>query len=250
MSNIHPTAIVGPHAGLGEDCTIGEYTIIRDNVCLGNRVTVGSHCELGISTELGDGSPLMIGDDSLIRSHSVFYESSTLGAALVTGHHTCVREMTVAGKGLQIGSAADIQGHCVIGDYVRTHRNVHIGKRSIIGNYVWLFPDVLLTNDPNPPSDESNFLGVQIGDFSVISAKSTLLPGVVIGAHVLVSAQSLVGINIPDKKLAGGNPARIIGDTSILRMKNDIRVKAYPWHKRFFRGYPEEIVLRWKADFE
>lgn len=250
MSTIHYTAIIGPNARLGEDCTIGAYTIIQDNVCLGNRVTVGSHCELGIPTSLGDGSPLMIGNDSLIRSHSVFYESSTLDAGLVTGHHTCVREMTVAGKGLQIGSATDIQGHCTIGDYVRTHRGVHIGKKSIIGNYVWLYPDVLLTNDPNPPSDESNFLGVQIGDFTVIAAKSTLLPGVVIGNHVLVSAQSVVGINVPDKKLVSGNPAKILGDASMIRMKNDVRVKAYPWNKRFFRGYPEKIVLSWKADFE
>lgn len=250
MSAIHPTAIISPKAGIGEDCTIGPYSIINDNVCLGKRVTIGSHCELGITTRLGDGSPLVIGDDSLIRSHSVFYESSTLGAGLVTGHHVCVREMTIAGVGLQIGSATDIQGNCTIGDYVRTHRGVHIGKLSVVGNYVWLYPDVLLTNDPNPPSDENNFQGVRIGDFTVIAAKSTLLPGVEIGRYVLVAAQSLVGVNIPDHKLASGNPAKIIGEASMLRMKNDVRIKAYPWNRRFFRGYPEEIVLSWSDEFE
>ncbi len=250
MSNIHATAIIGINVKLGNNCEIGPFTIIHENVSLGNNVTIGSHCEIGIKTRLGDGSPLIIGDNALIRSHSVFYESSIIEEGLVTGHHTCVRELTKAGKGLQIGSASDIQGHCSIGDYVRTHRGVHIGQQSIIGNFVWMYPDVLLTNDPNPPSDQNNFLGVQIGDFTVIAAKTTLLPGVLIGKNVFVSAQSLVGINVPDKKLVSGNPAKIIGEASMLRMKNDIRIRAYPWNKRFVRGYPEDVILSWQNDFD
>lgn len=39
-----------------------------------------------------------------------------------------------------------------------------------------------------------------------------------------------------------------MGDASMLRMKNDIRMKAYPWNKQFFRGYPEEIVFRWRQE--
>ena len=113
-----------------------------------------------------------------------------------------------------------------------------------------MYPDVLLTNDPNPPSDQNNFLGVQIGDFTVIAAKTTLLPGVLIGKNVFVSAQSLVGINVPDKKLVSGNPAKIIGEASMLRMKNDIRIRAYPWNKRFVRGYPEDVILSWQNDFD
>lgn len=246
MSMIHSTSIVSPQARLGEGCNIGPYTIIHDNVVLGRNVIIGSHCEIGIATRLGDGSPLMIGESSLIRSHSVFYESSTFGAGLVTGHHVCARELTLAGKGLQIGSAADVQGHCKIGDYVRMHRGVHIGQKSRIGSFVWMFPDVLLTNDPNPPSTQ--LTGPEIGDFTVLAAKATFLPGVKIGAHVFVTAHSLVGCDVPDGKLVSGNPAKIIGDASMLRMKDDIRVKAYPWNKRFFRGYPEEIVCRWTEE--
>ncbi|MBE0597722.1 MAG: N-acetyltransferase [Desulfuromonadales bacterium] len=248
MTSIHPTVLISPKARIGEECNIGPYTIIHDNVVLGRNVVIGSHCEIGISTRLGDGSPLYIGDNSLIRSHSVFYESSSFGDCLVTGHHVCARELTHAGKGLQIGSASDIQGHCEIGDYVRTHRGVHIGQKSKIGNFVWLYPDVLLTNDPNPPSENINFIGAEVGDFTVISAKSTLLPGVKLGKHVLVAAQSLVGINVPDKKLVTGVPAKIVGEASMLRMKNDIRVRAYPWNKRFYRGYPEEIICQWREE--
>ena len=246
MSDIHPTAIVSPLASIGPECSVGPFTIIHANVQLGCRVTVGSHCELGIQTALGDGSPLCIGDDANIRSHSVFYESSILGAGLVTGHHVAVREMTRAGVGLQIGSASDIQGHCEIGDHVRTHRSVHIGQCSVIGNFVWMFPDVLLTNDPNPPSDVLS--GPRVGDFSVLAAKSTLLPGVTLGTRVFIAAHSLVGVDVPDGAMAAGNPAKVLGPARMVRMKNDIRIRAYPWHLRFTRGYPAEVVQSWPPE--
>lgn len=245
MSGIHPTAIVSPAASIGSECSIGPFTVVHANVRIGCRVRIGSHCELGIGTPLGDGSPLVIGDDANIRSHAVFYESSSFGPGLVTGHHVAVRELTRAGAGLQIGSAVDIQGHCHIGDYVRTHRGVHIGQRSVIGNFVWLFPDVLLTNDPNPPSDDLQ--GPRIGDFAVLAAKCTLLPGVTLGSKVFIAAHSLVGIDIPDGAMAAGNPAKILGPANMVRLKNDIRVKAYPWHLRFTRGYPAEVVHTWPS---
>ena len=245
MTGIHPTALVSSNARLGEGCTIGPFAIVHDNVCLGDNVAIGSYCEIGIATALGDGSPLVIGEGALIRSHSVFYESSRFGRGLVTGHHVAVREMTNAGEGLQIGSAADIQGHCEIGEHVRTHRGVHVGQKSKIGDFVWMFPDVLLTNDPSPPSND--LLGPEIGDYAVVASRVVLLPGVRLGRHVFVAAASVVGSDVPDGKMAAGSPARVVGDASMLRMKNDVRMRAYPWNKRFVRGYPEHVVSRWRA---
>ena len=153
MISVHTSSHVSPLAKLGDDVEIGPFSIIHENVILGNRVKVGAYCELGISTPLGDGTPLIIGEDSLIRSHSVFYESSSFGAGLTTGHHVTVREKTVAGPGFQIGTLSEIQGDCVVGNYVRLQSNVFIGKKTTIGNFVWILPYVVLTNDPTPPSN-------------------------------------------------------------------------------------------------
>jgi acyl-[acyl carrier protein]--UDP-N-acetylglucosamine O-acyltransferase len=246
VSGIHATALVSPGAQVGEGSEIGPYTIVHANVRLGANSRVGSHCELGIATPLGDGSPLVIGAGALIRSHSVFYESSVFGAGLVTGHHVAARELTRAGKNLQMGSARDIQGDCAIGDYVRFHRGVHIGRKSVIGNFVWMFPDVLLTNDATPPSDD--WKGPVVEDYAVLCARVTLLPGVRIGRDAVVFAHSLVGIDIPAGKMAEGNPAQVRGDATLVRTKDDVRVRAYPWRKRFTRGYPEEVVLAWQTE--
>lgn len=244
-SLIHPTAIVSHHAKLGDNVAVGPFTVIHDNAQVGSGTHIDGYCELGYPTPLAEGLPLIIGCGSVIRSHSVFYQGSHFGDGLVTGHRVTVREKTVAGKGFQIGTLADIQGHCQIGHYVRTQSSVTIGQQSKIGNFVWLFPGVLLTNDPNPPSND--LLGVTLEDYVVVAVKSTLLPGVRIGKGSFVTAHSLVGQDMPENSLVSGSPAKRLCRASDMRLKGDVRVRAYPWHKRFVRGYPDSIIEAWAA---
>jgi UDP-3-O-[3-hydroxymyristoyl] glucosamine N-acyltransferase len=243
--NIHPTAIVDPLAKIADDAEIGAFCIIHANVVLGSGCKIGAYCELGIQSALGDGSPLIIEKDSLIRSHSVFYESSRFGNNLVTGHRVTVRENTVAGENLQIGTLSDIQGDCVIGDYVRFHSNVHIGKMSIIGNFVWIFPYVVLTNDPHPPSETLN--GVTVGDYAVIATMSVILPGVKIGEGALIAAHSSLKADAEPGMLYMGSPADKICSTSKIKLQDGTRRPAYPWTSHFSRGYPEHLVNAWSS---
>ena len=84
---IHPSSYVSTEARLGNGVEIGPFCIVHANVILGDRVKVHSNCELGISTSLGNNTPLIIGSDALIRSHSVFYESSSFGPGS-NSHHS------------------------------------------------------------------------------------------------------------------------------------------------------------------
>lgn len=245
---IHSTALVSPKAILGSNVTIGPFTVIHDNVQIGDGARIDGYCELGYPTPLAEELPLIIGRESIIRSHSIFYQGSQFEDGLVTGHHVTVREKTRAGKGFQIGTLADIQGHCEIGHYVRTQSSVTIGQQSKIGNFVWLFPGVLLTNDPNPPSND--LLGVTLEDYVVVAVKSTLLPGVSVGKGSFVAAHSLVGQDMPENSLVSGSPAKRLCKASDMRLKNDIRVRAYPWQKRFLRGYPDSIIEKWATGID
>jgi acyl-[acyl carrier protein]--UDP-N-acetylglucosamine O-acyltransferase len=243
--NIHSTAIVDPSANIANDVEIGPYSIVHANVVLAEGCKIGSYCELGIETPLGDGSPLIIEKDSLIRSHSIFYESSRFGEKLVTGHRVTVRENTHAGKNLQLGTLNDIQGDCEIGDYVRFHSNVHVGKKSTVGDFVWIFPYVVLTNDPHPPS---NILkGVTVGDYAIIATMSVILPGVKIGEGALIAAHSSLKVDAEAGMLYMGSPAEKICSASKIRLQDGTRRPAYPWINHFSRGYPESIVNAWGA---
>ena len=244
---IHPTAIVSEKALLGENVTVGPFTVIHEGVQIGSGTRIDGYCELGYPTSLADGQALVIGSNSVIRSHSIFYQGSCFGENLVTGHRVTVREKTRAGKNLQIGTLGDVQGSCEIGDYVRFHSNVHVGQHSKIGSYVWIFPYVVLTNDPHPPS--KLMMGVTIEDFSAIATMSVILPGVTVGKGALVGAHSSVAQNVAPDTVVAGVPAKFICATSKIKLKDGSNLSAYPWRKHFHRGYPEEIVAEWIKEF-
>ncbi len=241
---IHSTAIISKNTHIGANVQIGAYSIIYDNVMIGDNTEIGSYCEIGIPTSLAKNQALIVGENSNIRSRATIYTGSKIGSNFVTGHSIGVRENSIIGDGVQLGNRADIQGDCTIGDYTKMHADVHIGKMSKIGKFCWLFPEVLLTNDPTPPSDD--LFGVTLEDFVVVAAKSLLMPGITLKNSCVIAAGSVVNTDIPKEKLAQGNPAKVICNANILRLKTDVRIKAYPWNRRFFRGYPEEVMWKWK----
>jgi len=247
MTSIHPSSHVSPGARLGNDVEIGHFSIIHENVILGDRVRIGAYCELGISTPLGDGTPLCIGDDSLIRSHSVFYESSAFGSGLTTGHHVIVREKTRAGPGFQIGAMSELQGDSIVGNYVRLQSNVFVAKKTVIGNFVWILPYVVLTNDPTPPSNV--LIGCIIEDYASIAAAS-VVSGVRVGHHSLVAAAACVTKDVPPGMVVAGIPARVVGNTNTVRLRDGSGRAAYPWTNHFTRGYPDSVTSDWSKDSE
>lgn len=244
--SIHPSAQIHPDARIGADVKIGAFSIIHAGVELGANSVVEAYCELGVETPLTAGRPLSIGKGAVIRSHSVFYASSSFGSGLVTGHRVTVRENTVAGLNLQIGTLCDIQGDCRIGDYVRFHSNVHIGKHSVIEDGVWIFPYVVLTNDPTPPSD--TLIGCTIERFAAIATMSVILPGVRVGSGALVGAGSIVTRDVPKCHIVAGNPAKDLGTTDRIKLKDGTGRPAYPWQTHFTRGYPPDILKQWLAE--
>lgn len=244
--SVHPTAIVSEKAVIGANVKIGPYTIIYDNVEIADNTTIEAFCEIGVANHLSEGAKLYIGKNSHIRSHSIFYEGSTFPESLVTGHRVTVREKTKAGKNLQIGTLSDIQGHCEIGDYVRFHSNVHIGQKSKIGNFVWIFPYVVLTNDPHPPSN--TLLGVTVHDYAVIATMTVVLPGATIAKGVLVGAHSSIKGETEEDMIYAGSPAKKICETSKIKLHDDNSVSAYPWRKHFHRGYPELTTTEWSKE--
>jgi acetyltransferase-like isoleucine patch superfamily enzyme len=240
---IHSTALISPKAQLGRNVKVGPFTVIHDEVVVGDETVIDGHCEIGYPTALAHGAPLIIGARSLIRSHSIFYQGSTFGDGLVTGHRVTVREKTHAGEGLQIGTLSDIQGHSEIGNYVRTHSNVHIGKKSNIHDFVWLFPYVVLTNDPHPPSNIC--IGCEIQKFAVVATMSVVLPGVIVGEGALVAAHSSVSKDVSPHTVVGGSPAKFLCEVSKIELRDGSGQSAYPWNQHFTRGYPESIIQQW-----
>jgi len=131
-------------------------------------------------------------------------------------------------------------------DDVKTHASVFVGQFSKIGNYVWMFPYVVLANDPHPPSDD-NTKGPEISDFAVIASQYTIFPNIKIGKGALVGAGCVLTKNLPEEQIAVGNPGKIIGHVSKIKIKGTNK-SAYPWRYHFHRGYPKNIVDSWMKE--
>ena len=247
--SIHKLADVHPDAILGKGCTVDAFTLIGSNAQIGDGSYIGSHCNIGLAPSQVHGrtsalpAQLVIGNDAYIRGHSTFYTGSSFQEGLTTGHYVSVREGIDAGPGLQLGSFADLQGYASIGDYVRIFNGAHICQWSTIGNFVWIFPYVVFTNDPTPPSDAIHE-GPTVEDYAVIATRTTLLPGVRIGSDALIGANSLVSKDVNPGDFVAGNPARRIGEASAIRLR-DKSGPAYPWRHHFSRGFPQDIVTSW-----
>lgn len=244
----HPTAIISKESSLGNNVVVGPYTIIHKNVSIQDGTVIGSHCEIGHPAHNSSGvSALQIGKNSLIRSHSILYEGSVFGDNLITGHGVTVREQTYAGMNFQIGTLSDIQGNCEIGDFVRLHSNVHIGQQSKVGNYVWIFPYTVLTNDPHPPSNV--LMGVTVEDYVAIATMSVILPGVTLGEGSLIGAHSSVTKDVAKNTVVAGVPAKFICNTNEIKLKDGTNAPAYPWRRHFHRGYLPKTVEAWIQEF-
>lgn len=258
--------IIGENVILGENISIGSNCIIEDNVVLNNNVfidsntiirsnvTLGANAFIGSNCIIGEywmdycvgrqkhKHPLLIGENSLIRSGSIIYAGSEIGSDFQTGHHVTIREKSKIGSHVSVGTLSDIQGNCVIGNYVRMHSNVHIGQLSVIDDFVWIFPYVVLTNDPTPPSEE--FVGVHVSPFSIIATGALIMPGLEIGQDALVAAGAIVTKNVEAYAVVMGNPAKKTSD--VRNVKNKVTGKpVYPW-RHYFSNY-----MPWSdTDFE
>jgi len=236
---------ISKKAKIGNNVKFRNFVTVYDSVEIGDDCIIDSYCELGYSNGREKG-PLIIGANSKIRSHSVLYAGSHIGKNLVTGHHVTIRENMKIGTDFQLGTLSDLQGESTIGNFVKLHSNVHIGQYSKIGNYVWIFPYTVLTNDPHPPSDGFT-KGPEISDFAVITVNCVIFPEVKVGKGSLVGAGSILTKDLPPGQIAVGNPAKIIGPASKIKLTGSNK-PAYPWRYHFHRGYPKEIVDIWMKE--
>tara|TARA_E500000331_G_C17065111_1_gene630000 strand:+ start:105 stop:821 length:717 start_codon:yes stop_codon:yes gene_type:complete len=223
---------------IGKNCKISDTAKINENVLIEDNVTIGDFCVIGLNPNNKIKKKLIIKKNSIINSHTNIYLGSEIGENNIIGHNVLIREETFLGKNVQIGSYCDLEGFCFIDDYSKLHSCVHIGQQSKIMSYVYIFPYVVLTNDPIPPSDIRQ--GVVLEPFSIICTRTTVLPGIKIGFSSFIGANSLVNKDVDPEMIGSGNPFRIKGNISNIKIPNS-NDDAYPWIDRFKKDYPNDI---------
>jgi acetyltransferase-like isoleucine patch superfamily enzyme len=142
---------------------------------------------------------------------------------------------------VRVGTNSDVQSEVTIGNHARLHSNVFVASRSTIEDLTWLFPFVILIDDPHPPSDTCT-QGPTIRKFAVVGARSTIYPAVEIGEGAVVGAMTLVRHDVPADVVVVGVPAKVVGKTADVVCHEGRLDSVYPWWRHFRRGYPDGVL--------
>jgi acetyltransferase-like isoleucine patch superfamily enzyme len=198
-----------------------NYTIY-ENVEIGRNVTIEPYCVIGHPIGGVEKQPkTIIGDNSIIRSHTVIYAGNRIGSNFSTGHSVIIREQNQVGNNVSIGTLSCIEHHIQLEDGVRIHSQAFIPEYSLVEKDAWVGPNVVITNAkyPRGKNVKEHLKGATIRKKAKIGANCTILPGITIGSDSLVGAGSVVTKDIGDGKVAYGNPA--------VELKNIAEIEEY-----------------------
>ena len=157
----------------------------------------------------GEGSLIMWRPTTIFNEHYISIGRETLigpdvalSAGMVPGQECISSPVVRIGDRCLIGRGSGIVGHfsIEIGDDVWTGHHVYITDQN--HGYEDVTLPISRQSQPERP--------VRIGDGSWLGHGAVVLPGVTIGRHVVIGANSVVTRDIPDFSVAVGSPARVI----------------------------------------
>ena len=128
-------------------------------------------------------------------------------------------------KGAQIGENCKIGHNCFIGSRaklgngVKLESNVDVWDLITLGNYVFVGPSAVFTNDINPRAKypKKNFpqygkwFPTLVKEGATLGANCTIICGHTIGEWALIGAGAVVANDIPAYAIAYGVPAKVSG---------------------------------------
>ena len=124
------------------------------------------------------------------------------------------------GDGTKIGPFVEIQKNAVIGKNCKISSHTFICEGVTIEDEVFIGHGVIFINDKFPKAttesgglqteDDWEVIPTVIKKGASIGSNATILCGITIGESAIIGAGSVVVKDVPAKKIAAGNPAKVI----------------------------------------
>jgi acetyltransferase-like isoleucine patch superfamily enzyme len=202
-AEVHPTAIVYPGTVLGEGVKVLEHAVVGKQPVLSPRSTASR--EPLPPAELGDGT--------VVSTGAIVFAGSQVGARVILGDQSCVRERVTIGDDVVLGRGSLVENDTTIGAMSRIQADAYITAYSTLEDHVFVAPCVVTTNDDFMGRTEQRLeriAGPTIRRGARVGGGAVLCPGVVIGEEAFVGAGAVVTRDVPDRTVVVGNPARVL----------------------------------------
>jgi acetyltransferase-like isoleucine patch superfamily enzyme len=202
-AEVHPTAIVYPGTVLGEGVKVLEHAVVGKQPALSPRSTAKRE----------DLPPAEIGDGTIVSTGAVVFAGAKVGARVILGDQSCVRERVVVGDDVVIGRGSLVENDTTIGVMTKIQAEAYITAYSTLEDHVFVAPCVVTTNDNFMGRTERRhelIKGPTIRRGARIGGGAILLPGIEIGEEAFVGAGAVVTKDVERRMLVVGNPARVM----------------------------------------
>jgi acetyltransferase-like isoleucine patch superfamily enzyme len=207
VAEIHPSAIVYEGTVLGEGVKVLEGAVVGKQPTLSPRSTAKRE----------PLQPTTIGDDTIVSTGAIVFAGSAIGARVILGDQSCVRERVTIGDDVVLGRGSYIENDTAVGALTKIQAEAYITAYSTLEDNVFIAPCVVTTNDNYMGRTEkrlSEMRGPTIRRGARVGGGAILCPGVEIGEEAFVGAGAVVTKDVPPRKLVVGNPARVLRDVS------------------------------------
>jgi acetyltransferase-like isoleucine patch superfamily enzyme len=200
-ADIHPSAIVYPGVVLGEGVRVLEHAVVGKQPVLSPRSTAKR--EPLPPTEIGDGT--------IVSTGAIVFAGSSIGARVILGDQSCVRERVTIGDDVVLGRGCLVENDTTIGAMSKIQAEAYITAYSTLEEHVFVAPCVVTTNDNLMGRTERRhelIAGPTIRRGARVGGGAVLCPGVEVGEEAFVGAGSVVTSDVPARTIVVGNPAR------------------------------------------
>lgn len=214
--------VIGENVEFGENVVIGNNVVIYENTKIGSNVIIMDNAVIGkkptrakssIMPEVKDFPPCEIGNGVTVGTSAIVYVNAKIADDVFIADLATVREKVTVGEGTIVGRGVAIENECTVGKKCKIETNAYITAYSTIGDYVFIAPCVVTTNDNYMARDKErykHFKGTTVKTGGRIGANATILPGLTINEDGTVAAGSIVSRDVEKETLVVGTPAKVV----------------------------------------
>jgi acetyltransferase-like isoleucine patch superfamily enzyme len=202
-AEIAASAIVYPGTVLGEGVQVLDGAVVGKQPSLSPRSTAKRE----------PLAPTVIGDGTIVSTGAIVFAGSRIGARVILGDQSCVRERVVIGDDVVVGRGSLVENDTSIGAMTKIQADAYITAYSTLEEHVFIAPCVVTTNDNFMGRTERRhelIKGPTIRRGARVGGGAVLCPAVEIGEEAFVGAGAVVTKDVPPRALVVGNPARVV----------------------------------------